>query len=185
MVLRHKKVVETFCSPVRNIFPRISLHDLPYHRTMRKCVLQISLNEGICLFLQLKSLFQTYSWNCLQYLCLFCFLVECNPKKHGQGMMLVLPNQRHSYVFSTLDPDFVSFLLFWNRPHTQTKTIHPVCYKISFHNLELFSHPFAKRTFSNCLSQKESCQRMTAQISFKKNDWIFHTGPWFGQFVFW
>ena len=29
-------VVELFCSPVRNIFPPISSHDLPCHRTMKK-----------------------------------------------------------------------------------------------------------------------------------------------------
>ena len=32
MVLRLCIVVESFCSPVRNIFPRNSLHDLPCHR---------------------------------------------------------------------------------------------------------------------------------------------------------
>ena len=26
---------------------------------------------------------------------------------------------------------------------------------------------------------------MTIQISFKKNDWVFHTGPWFRPFVSW
>ena len=37
-------VVESFYSPVRNIFPRISLHDLPCHRTMkRQCMSQVSL----------------------------------------------------------------------------------------------------------------------------------------------
>ena len=52
--------------------------------------------QGICLFLQLTSWIQTYSFNCPQYLCLFCILVECNPNTHRQGMMLVLPNQRLS-----------------------------------------------------------------------------------------
>ena len=36
--MRLCKTVELFYSPVRNIVPRISLHDLPYHRTMRKCL---------------------------------------------------------------------------------------------------------------------------------------------------
>ena len=36
MELRLCIVVELFCSPVRNIVPRISLQDLPYNRIMRK-----------------------------------------------------------------------------------------------------------------------------------------------------
>ena len=32
---------------------------------------------------------------------------------------------------------------------------------------------------------KQSCRRMTVQISFKRNDWVFHAGPWFWPFVFW
>ena len=38
------KIVELFYSPVRNIFPRISSHDLPYPRTTkRQCLSQVSL----------------------------------------------------------------------------------------------------------------------------------------------
>ena len=43
MVLRLCIAVELFGSPVRSIFPRISLHDLPYHKTMRNCSRQVSL----------------------------------------------------------------------------------------------------------------------------------------------
>ena len=35
MELRLCIVVELFCSPGRDIFPHISLHDLPHHGTMR------------------------------------------------------------------------------------------------------------------------------------------------------
>ena len=41
MELRLRIVVELFCSPVRNIVSRISLHDFPCHRTMRKCLRQV------------------------------------------------------------------------------------------------------------------------------------------------
>ena len=74
-------------------FTRISLHDLPYVKDKMKCLLRISLNKAISLCLQLISWIQTNLCNCPQYLCLFCILVECNPNKHGQGMMFVLPNQ--------------------------------------------------------------------------------------------
>ena len=30
------EVVESFCLPTRNIVPHTSLHDLPYHKTMKK-----------------------------------------------------------------------------------------------------------------------------------------------------
>ena len=39
---------------------------------------------------------------------LFDNLVECNPIEHSQGTMSVLPNQRLSYVFSTLGEGSVS-----------------------------------------------------------------------------
>ena len=96
MELRLCMTVELFCSPVRNIFPSISLHDLPYHNTMRKCLLQVSLNKAAFQKPQQRSWIQTYSCDCLQYLWLFDILFECNPNKHGQGMMSVLPNQRLS-----------------------------------------------------------------------------------------
>ena len=53
-------------------------------------------------------------------------------------MMSVLPNQRFSQVLSTFGQCFVSFLLVFNRPHTQTRTVlfHDVQRDIP--NLELF-----------------------------------------------
>ena len=45
MVLRLCITVELFCSPVRNIFPRISLHGLPKRKTLRKCLRQVSQNK--------------------------------------------------------------------------------------------------------------------------------------------
>ena len=123
MELRLCVTVDLFCLQVCNISPRSSLHDLPCHRTMRECLLQISLNKVIFLYLQLTSWIQTYPCNCPQYLCLFWILVECNPEKHGQIMMLVLPNQRFTSVFSTLGQDCVSFQPALSRPHTQTRIV--------------------------------------------------------------
>ena len=53
------------CLQVRNIFPRISLHDLPYRRTMRTSLLQIFLKKTIFHFLHLTSWIRTYSCNYL------------------------------------------------------------------------------------------------------------------------
>ena len=114
MVLRLCITVGLFYSPVRNIFPRISLRDLPCH-----CMCQIYLVTFIPLvikktlhvkgprgkvsqsrvaFVSLLQRFwvQTYFCNCLQSSCLFGILFECNPNKRGQEMMSVLPNQPFS-----------------------------------------------------------------------------------------
>ena len=98
-----------FCSPVRNIVPRISLHDLPCHRTMRKCSRQVSLSLVAFLLLRQRFWIRTYSCNCPPYLCMFGGLFECNPNRHGQGTMSVLSNQRLSRVFSPLSRCCVSF----------------------------------------------------------------------------
>ena len=88
MASRLCTVVDSFDSPVRKIFPRISLHDLPRHGTMRKCLRQVSQTE----------IFGSniYFFNCPQYPWQCDILVECNPNNNGQEMMLVLQDQRHS-----------------------------------------------------------------------------------------
>ena len=121
MVLRLWKAVELFCSPLRNIFPRISLHDLPYHRIMRKCLRLIPQSQAAFLSLQQKFCNQIYFCNCPQNPGLFDILVEYNPKKRDQRMMSVLPNQRLPQVLSTLDRCSVSFQPVLYRPHTQTR----------------------------------------------------------------
>ena len=84
-------VVESSYLLPRNIAPHISLHDPPYHKTMKK----YEDFEGmvISLLLPLKFAIRTWFCNCLQYLCLFHIVFECNPNKHDQGKMLVLPNR--------------------------------------------------------------------------------------------
>ena len=82
MELRLCVTVDSFCSQVRNIFPRISVHDHLCHRTMKKCLLQISL--------KLLSLSAT----------------QINVVKEGCWFPQI--NVFHKYS-STLVPDFVSF----------------------------------------------------------------------------
>ena len=73
MALRPYTIVQPFYSQVRNIFPRIPLHDLPCHKTMK-----ISFRHQVSawlLFLVIfpyhrqKSLIGTYSYNFPKYLC--------------------------------------------------------------------------------------------------------------------
>ena len=73
-------------------FHTFSLHDLPHHRTIRRCLRQVSLNEVAFLLLFQRSCIQTYFCYCPQYLCSSRILLECNPNIRGQGRMLVRPN---------------------------------------------------------------------------------------------
>ena len=95
-------VAGLFCSPAHNIAPHISLHDLPYHRTMRRCLRQVSLNK-VTFLLLLQRIF----CNCPQHLCSFRILVEYNPNKHGQRMMSVRPKKN---VFHEYLPHWVNIL---------------------------------------------------------------------------
>ena len=47
MELRLCVVVESFCLQVRNMLPRISSHDLPFRRTVRKCMRQVSRSKVV------------------------------------------------------------------------------------------------------------------------------------------
>ena len=55
--------------------------------------------------------------------CLFHIVFEYNPNKHGQEMLSVLPNQRLSWVFSTVGQYPVSFQQVLYRPRTQTRIV--------------------------------------------------------------
>ena len=51
-----------FCSPTRNIAPHISfLHDLPYHKTMKRCLRHVSVNKEAFLLLLQRSGFKHIS----------------------------------------------------------------------------------------------------------------------------
>ena len=103
MASRLWTIARLFYSQVRNIFPRISLHDLPYHRTMK-----ISFRHQVSAWLLFLAFFiapaEIMDSNMVLWLsCLFDILFECNPNTHGRGMMLVLPDQRLSWESSMMD----------------------------------------------------------------------------------
>ena len=127
----------------------------------------------------LKFAIQTCLCYCPQYLWLFGIVCECIPSFHDQGMMLVLPNQLLCWGLSTSDQDLVSFQPIWCHPHTQIRIIlfHDV--RISIPNLETFSQPYLKTIFSNCFSHNSPAKRWPYRSRSRKNDWVFHTGPWF------
>ena len=97
---------------------------------MRRCLRQVSLNKAVFLLLLQRFWIQTYFCICPQYLCSFRIFVECNPNKHGQGMM-----------FSPISTSFTSTfhigsVLF--RPQTQTRIVHCHRLPINIPHLALF-----------------------------------------------
>ena len=76
------------CWLTHNIAPHISLHDPPYHKTMKKY--EDFEGMAVSLFSPRKFAIRTWFCNCPQYLCLFGIVVECIPSIHDPGKMLVL-----------------------------------------------------------------------------------------------
>ena len=128
------RVVASSCLPTHNIAPHISLHDLPYHMTMKK----YADFEGMVISLLHPRKFAIRTWfcDCPQYLGLLRIDVECTPSIHDPGKMSVLPNRLLCWVVSTSDQGFVSFQPILCHPHIQIRIIlfHDVQRDIS--NLE-------------------------------------------------
>ena len=144
------RVVESSCLLTNNIAPHISLHDPPYHKTMKKY--EDSQSMEAFQFLLLKFAIQTWFCNCLQYLCLFDIVFECISSIHDQGKMLVLPNRLLHGVVSTSDPCFVSFQPILFHPHTQIRIILFDGVRSDTPNWKFSPNRALKRIFSNCLS---------------------------------
>ena len=109
------------CWLTHNIAPQISLHDPPYHKTMKKY--ENSQGMEAFLFSPLKFAIRTWFFTCPHYLGLFRIVFECSPSIHDQGKMLVLPNQLVCEVPSTSDQCFVSSQPILCHSHTQTRII--------------------------------------------------------------
>ena len=116
------------------------------------------LNKAIFLHLKLTSWIQTNLCNCPQHLCLFYILFECNPNKHGQGMMLALPNQLFSCVFFHIGSRFCFFPAILISSTCTDKNRFKRCTK-KHSQFETFVHPFSRRTFSSCLSHDSHANR--------------------------
>ena len=87
---------ELCCQPTRNIAPHISLHDLPYQKTVWRCLHQVSLSQVFFCCSCGNSGFEHIFAIVDNIFARFRTLVECNPNRHGQKMMLVLPNRQLS-----------------------------------------------------------------------------------------
>ena len=131
--------------------------------------------EGMFVFLfhPLNFAIRTWFCNCPQYLCLFHIVVECSPSVHDPGKMLVLPSQLLCWVLSTSDQYCVSFQPILCHPHTQIRIILFHDEQRDIPNLE-FSPSHASMGLSQiAFPIIVLCQRMTIQISFKRNNSVF------------
>ena len=156
-----------------------SLPDLPCRKTKKIWLLhQVSLKLWSVVFpgLQQKPWIRSCPCSLSQCHYLLYTLFEYNPNIRGREMMLVLPSQRLSWEFSKSVPCFLFCLPFWYLPQTQTRIVLLLGWHRNISGLKLFPNSLPKE-----LSQ--ITWRVTVQISLKRNDWVFHTGPWFGQFV--
>ena len=95
------RVVESSCLPTHSVVPHISWHDLPCHKTMKR----YSDFPNMVIFQLLLRKVCIQTWYIFD---LFYIVFECIPSTHGQGMMLVLPNQLPCLVLSTSDAYFLS-----------------------------------------------------------------------------
>ena len=138
MVLWLCITVELFCSSVRIIFPRTSLHDLPCHRTMGTCSCQVSLYLVAFLKLLQRFWIRTCSCNCLISL-LVWHRLWVQPKWTWSRNDVGSPKINGlSRVFSTLGWCSVSFQQILYHPRTQTRIVLSLGERIGIPNLELF-----------------------------------------------
>ena len=125
----------------------------------RRCLHHVSLKRVVFLVLLRRYWIQTYFWNCRQHLCSFRTLVECNPNKHGQGMMLVLPNRLLCWVLFHIGSRFCFFLAnFMSSTYTDKNNPFSRCTK-RHSQFGIFSQPCFNRIFSNCLSHDSPTKR--------------------------
>ena len=176
-------VVESFCLPTQKNVPHISWHDPPCHKTTKKYADFPSM--VIFQFLLRKSWIQTWFCCCPQYLCLFHIVSEYTPGIHDQGKMLVLPNRLLYWVLSTSDQFFVSFTPILCHPHTQIRIT------FLFNGLRISIPKWKPSPNRTSLGLSQIAFPITVlpkddiQISLKRIDWIFHTGPWIWPFATW
>ena len=137
MALRLYTTAQLFHAKVPNIFPHISSHDLPCHKTMKRlCLSQVSNFSMLPAEILDSNIFCGYP----QYPSLFDILLECNPNTHGQRTMSALPINVFHSCFPSRIHVFCFYLPVWFRPRVQIRIVVFQEWEISIHNLELFSN---------------------------------------------
>ena len=176
-------------SQVRNIFPRISLHDLPCHRTMKiHCLSEVSLEQTL-LVIFFKAPAEFLDSNILLSLSTMSLLIwhslwvqsRYTWSRNDVGSPKF---QRLSQVFSMLDWCSASVQPVFFRPHTLKRIVLVLGWPVSIPNFGTFPNRILIE-LSRIAFLTARGWRVTVQISFKRNDWVFDTGPWFRPFVSW
>ena len=144
------RVIDSSCSLTHKIVPHTSLHDQPYHKTMKK----YEDFEGMVVSLISPQKFEIQTWfcNCPQYICLFHIVFDRIPSIHDPEKMLVLPNQLLCWVIFTSDQNFASFQPIVCHPHTLIRIILSDDEQRDIPNLEFSPRQISKKIFSKCLS---------------------------------
>ena len=171
-------VVESSCLPTHNIVPHISWHALPYRRTTKKYEKFPSM--VVFQFHPRKFVIQTWLCNCPQYLCFFshCLWVHSKYTWSRKDATSLLSTFHIGSMFCFFPANLMS--------STYTDKNNPFSQCTSKHSQsETFSQPYFNRIFLKLPFPLQSCQGMTVQIPLKRNDRMFHTGPWFRPFVSW
>ena len=175
MELILRRDVESSCLATHNIVPNISWHDPPCHWTTKKYA---DFPSMVMFQLLLRKFWiQTSFCNCQQYLCLFHIVFECTQGIHYLRKMLVLPNQLLYLSTFHIGLMFCFFPASLISCRYTDKNSPFICLRVIIHNLELFPKRVPIELSRIAFPHSLSCQRITVQIPFKRNDWVFLSGP--------
>ena len=152
MVLRLCVTVELFSLPVRNIFPRTSLHDLPCHRTMWKYSHPNSRKMVAFPKRRQKSWIRNIFGNCLTISLLIWHSRWLQPNWTWSRNDVGSPKSPFSQLLSTFGKCFVSSQPVSYHPQTQTRIVLFLSSRKSIPISKLFTQPCSNRAFPNCLS---------------------------------
>ena len=144
------RVVESSCLLTHNIAPHISLHDPPYHKTMKK----YEDFEGMIVSLFPPRKFAIHTWfcNCPQYFDLLRIDVECTPSIHDSRKDVGSPKSTSLLSSFHIGSRFCFFPAnFMSSTYTDKNNPFSRCTK-RHSQFGIFSQPYCNRIFSNCLS---------------------------------
>ena len=144
------RVVESSCLPTHNIVPRISWHDLPYHRTTKR----YEDFPSMVVFQLLQRKFAIQTWFCIVYNIFACFALSLSTHQVymiKERCWFSQINFFVEYFPHRINVLFLSSQFFMSSTHTDKNNSLSRCTN-KHSQLETFSQPYFKRIFSNCLS---------------------------------
>ena len=141
-----------------------------------------SLSMVISLVFLLKFAIRTWFCNCPKYLCLFRIFLWVHLKYTWSKKDVGSPKSTSllsSFHIGLMDCFFPANLM----SSTYTDKNNPFSRCVSITNLKL-SPNFVEAGFSQiAFPMIVLLKRMTLQLSLKRNEWVFHVGPWFRPLV--